>query len=159
MRIIRKIPGLGRNEPLVMPIIRPKTRREFLAQGFMTGGLRAAAFGIQLDGESAHRAASRRWFRHGGRGRRVRITAGAGMIPFICSICRAGHMSARTYSAWSGRPARFPERRRLQQLDSGSMVPNSSTKSFIASLGLRYHSDSAQLRGSRRASQRRRAAR
>ena len=40
MRIIRKIPrGLGRYEPLRhADHPRPTTRRQFLAQGFMTGG-------------------------------------------------------------------------------------------------------------------------
>jgi hypothetical protein len=160
----RKIPkGLGPNEPLRHPDhARPKTRREFLAQGFMTGaasvmlpsglsmlvgprtaraqsctGTQTTSSGLACDIQNAVTACN--------------ITSGAGMIPFICFDLSGGGNIAGS-NVLIGGPA--------GQLDflsvagysklglPGSMVPNSSTKSFVdASLGLRYHSDSAHLRG------------
>jgi len=155
MRIIRKIPrGLGRNEPLRhADHPRPKTRREFLAQGFMTGGasvLLPSVFSLMAnpriaqaqpaligDIQAAVTACG--------------ITAGAGMIPFICFDLSGGANIAgsNVLGGGPGGQLDFLSVAGYSKLGlPGSMVPNSSTTSFIdSSLGLRYHSDSAQLRG------------
>jgi hypothetical protein len=155
MRIIRKIPrGLGRHEPLRhADHPKPTTRREFIAQGFMAGGasvLLPSVFGLMAnpklaraqpplvsDIQSAVQACG--------------ITAGAGMIPFICFDLSGGGNIAGS-NVLVGGPA--------GQLDflsvagysklglPGSMVPSSSTGNFVdATLGLRFHSDSGHLRG------------
>jgi hypothetical protein len=151
MRKIKK--GLGLHEPLRHadhPV--PKTRRQFIAQSFMTGGAtvllpsifslianpRIAQAGLATDIQAAVAA--------------CQISAGAGLIPFICFDLSGGANMVGS-NVLGGGPT--------GQLDflsvagyskqglPGTMVPNSSaTGSFIdASLGLRYHSDSAQLRG------------
>ncbi|HMK85289.1 MAG TPA: hypothetical protein VK437_04960 [Steroidobacteraceae bacterium] len=160
----RKVPkGLGRFEPLRhQDHPKPTTRRQFIAQGFMTGaasvilpsgltmmvgpgaaraqsctGTQPTPSGLACDIQNAVTACN--------------ITNGAGMIPFICFDLSGGANIAGS-NVLIGGPG--------GQLDflsvagyvklglPGSMVPNSSTKSFVdASLGLRYHSDSAHLRG------------
>ncbi|MGO9423786.1 MAG: hypothetical protein ACLP6Z_00235 [Steroidobacteraceae bacterium] len=156
----RKVPkGLGRHEPLKhADHPKPTTRRQFLAQGFMTGtasvllpsGLsmligprvaKAQTCGtpttLACDIQSAVTACG--------------ITTGAGMIPFVCFDLSGGGNIAGS-NVLIGGPG--------GQLDflsvagyskqglPGTMVPNSSTTSFVdSSLGLRYHSDSAHLRG------------
>src|ERR1700683_4754619 len=109
MRIIRKIPkGLGRYEPLRhADHPRPKTRREFIAQGFMTGGasvLLPLVFSLMAnpriaqaqpplvtDIQNAVTACG--------------ITAGAGMIPFICfDLSGGGNIAGPTVLA--GGPTR-----------------------------------------------------
>ena len=154
----RKVPkGLGRHEPLKhADHPKPTTRRQFIAQGFMTGtasvllpsglslliGPRAAnaqscTTGLASDIQTAVT--------------NCQITSGAGMIPFICFDLSGGANIAGS-NVLIGGPG--------GQLDflsvagyskqglPGTMVPNSSTTSFVdSSLGLRYHSDSAQLRG------------
>lgn len=155
MRIIRKIPkGLGRYEPLRhADHPRPKTRREFIAQGFMTGGasvLLPSVFSLMAnpriaqaqpplvtDIQNAVTACG--------------ITAGAGMIPFICFDLSGGGNIAGSNVLAGGPNGQldFLSVAGYSKLGlPGSMVPNSSTKSFVdSSLGLRYHSDSAHLRG------------
>ena len=155
MRIIRKIPkGLGRNEPLRHPDHpRPRTRREFIAQGFMTGGasvLLPSVFSLMAnpriaqaqpplvgDIQTAVTACG--------------ITAGAGMIPFICFDLSGGANIAGSNVLVGGPNGQldFLSVAGYSKLGlPGSMVPNSSAASFVdATLGLRYHSDSAQLRG------------
>jgi hypothetical protein len=160
----RKVPkGLGRHEPLKHPDhSKPSTRRQFIAQGFMAGtasvllpsglsmligprsakaqgctGTQVTSSGLACDIQTAVTACN--------------ITSGAGMVPFICFDLSGGANIAGS-NVLVGGPA--------GQLDflsvagygklglPGTMVPNSSTTSFVdSSLGLRYHSDSAQLRG------------
>jgi hypothetical protein len=161
----RKVPkGLGRHEPLRhADHPKPTTRRQFLAQGFMSGtasvllpsglsmligpraakaqtsctGTQVTSSGLACDIQTAVTACN--------------ITSGAGMIPFICFDLSGGGNIAGS-NVLVGGPS--------GQLDylsvagysklglPGTMVPNSSTTSFVdASLGLRYHSDSAHLRG------------
>ena len=155
MRIIRKIPrGLGRNEPLRhADHPRPTTRRQFLAQGFMTGGasvLLPSVFSLMAnpriaqaqpalvgDIQSAVAACG--------------ITAGAGMIPFICFDLSGGSniVGSNVLGGGPGGQLDFLSVAGYSKQGlPGSMVPNSSTKSFVdSSLGLRYHSDSGHLRG------------
>ena len=149
----RKIPkGLGLREPLRHPDHpRPNTRREFIAQGFMAGGAsvvlpslvsllanpRVADAALAPDIQSAVAACN--------------ITAGAGMIPFICFDLSGGANIAGSNVLVGGPNGQldFLSVAGYSKLGlPGSMVPNSSTTSFVdSSLGLRYHSDSAQMRG------------
>jgi hypothetical protein len=161
MRILRKVPkGLGLREPLKHPDHpRPSTRRQFLSQGFIAGGAsvilpsiysllanpkvaQAQACGgsnqLACDIEAAVQACG--------------ITAGAGMIPFICFDLSGGANIAGSNVLVGGPKGQldFLSVAGYSKLGlPGSMVPNASaTGNFIdASLGLRYHSDSAQMRG------------
>src|SRR5271170_2100651 len=162
----RKVPkGLGRHEPLKhadQP--KPTTRRQFLAQGFMTGtasvllpsglsmlvgprvakaqssctGTQVTSSGLACDIQNAVTACN--------------ITSGAGMIPFICfDLSGGGNIAgSNVLIGGPGGQLDFLSVAGYSRLGlPGNMVPNSSaTGSFVdASLGLRYHSDSAHLRG------------
>ena len=149
----RKIPkGLPRGEPLRHPDHpRPTTRRQFISQGFMAGGAsvllpslagllanpRIANATLAPDLQTAVTACG--------------ISAGAGMIPFICFDLSGGANIAgsNVLLGGSGGQLDFLSVAGYSKLGlPGTMVPNSSTKNFIdASLSLRYHSDSAQMRG------------
>jgi hypothetical protein len=151
----RKVPkGLGRGEPLRHPDHpRPKTRREFIAQGFMAGGasvvlpslaallanpkIAHAQTGLAPDIKSAVTACG--------------ITQGAGMIPFICFDLSGGAniMGSNVLGGMQGGQLDFISVAGYSKLGlPGSMIPNSSTANNIdASLTLRYQKDSAQLRG------------
>jgi hypothetical protein len=130
---------------------RPRTRREFLAQGFITGA--ATVVAPTLAGMLAYPRAARATLAADIQAAvtACNITTGAGLIPFICFDLSGGGNIAGS-NVLVGGPA--------GQLDflsvagysklglPGTMVPNSSTTSFVdASFGLRYHSDSAHLRG------------
>ena len=157
----RKVPkGLGRHEPLKhADHPKPTTRRQFLAQGFMSGtasvllpsGLSmligprvakaqagcTASSGLACDIQTAVTACG--------------ITSGAGMIPFICfDLSGGGNIAgSNVLVGGPGGQLDFLSVAGYSKLGlPGTMVPNSSTKSFVdSSLGLRYHSDSAHLRG------------
>jgi hypothetical protein len=161
----RKIPkGLGRHEPLRHPDHpKPTTRREFLAQGFMSGtasvllpsglsmligpraakaqgsctGTQVTASGLACDIQNTVTACN--------------ITSGAGMIPFICfDLSGGGNIAgSNVLIGGPGGQLDFLSVAGYSKLGlPGTMVPNSSTTSFVdASLGLRYHSDSGHLRG------------
>ena len=149
----RKIPkGLARGEPLRhQDHPRPTTRRQFISQGFMAGGAsvllpslaallanpRIAHAQLAPDLKTAVTACG--------------ITQGAGMIPFICFDLSGGANIAGSNVLVGGPTGQldFLSVAGYSKLGlPGTMVPNSSTTSFIdSSLSLRYHSDSAQLRG------------
>src|SRR5271168_186377 len=131
---------------------RPRTRREFLAQGFITGAAtviaptlagmlaypRAARASLAADIQAAVTACN--------------ITTGAGKIPFICFDLAGGGNIAGSNVLVGGPTGQldFLSVAGYSKLGlPGTMVPNSSaTGSFVdASFGLRYHSDSAHLRG------------
>src|SRR5271156_2333373 len=131
---------------------RPRTRREFLAQGFITGA--ATVVAPTLAGMLAYPRSARATLAADIQAAvtACNITTGAGKIPFICFDLAGGGNIAGS-NVLVGGPA--------GQLDflsvagysklglPGTMVPNASaTGSFVdASFGLRYHSDSAHLRG------------
>jgi hypothetical protein len=131
---------------------RPRTRREFLAQGFISGA--ATVIAPTLAGMLAYPRAARATLAADIQAAvtACNITTGAGKIPFICFDLSGGGNIAGS-NVLVGGPA--------GQLDflsvagysklglPGTMVPNASaTGSFVdASFGLRYHSDSAHLRG------------
>jgi hypothetical protein len=150
----RKIPkGLARGEPLRhQDHPRPTTRRQFIAQGFMAGGASvvlpslaalvanpriANASGLAPDLQAAVTTCG--------------ITQGAGMIPFICFDLSGGANIAGSNVLVGGPKGQldFLSVAGYSKLGlPGTMVPNSSTTNFIdSSLTLRYHSDSAQMRG------------
>jgi hypothetical protein len=131
---------------------RPRTRREFLAQGFITGA--ATVVAPTLAGMLAYPRSARATLAADIQAAvtACNITTGAGKIPFICFDLAGGGNIAGS-NVLVGGPA--------GQLDflsvagysklglPGTMVPNASASgSFVdASFGLRYHSDSAHLRG------------
>ena len=148
-KILRKIPkGLALHEPLRHPDHpRPTTRRQFIAQSFMTGGAtvlmpslfaHAASPALPTDIQTAIT--------------NCQITAGAGLIPFICFDLSGGGniLGSNVLVGGPGGQLDFLSVAGYNKLGlPGTMVPNSSaTGSFVDStFGLRFHSDSAHLRG------------
>lgn len=151
---MRKIPkGLGLHEPLRhQDHPRPTTRRQFIAQSFMTGGatvLMPSIFGLLANPRSANaqlandiQAAVTA----------CGITSGAGLIPFICFDLSGGGniLGSNVLVGGPNGQLDFLSVAGYNKLGlPGTMVPNSSsTGSFVDStFGLRFHSDSAHLRG------------
>jgi hypothetical protein len=149
----KKSKNLGVHDPLrLQEHARPRTRREFVAQSFMTGA--AAVVGPTLLGLLA-----------APRGARAAlapdisplltpcgITTGAGKIPFICFDLAGGGNIAGSNVLVGGPKGQldFLSVAGYNKLGlPGTMVPNpSTTGNFIdSSFGLRFHSDSAHLRG------------
>jgi hypothetical protein len=148
----KKSKALGLNEPLRHnDHPRPRTRREFVAQSFMTGA--ATVIGPSLLGALAPRSA------HAQLAPDIQallnpcqITTGAGTIPFICFDLAGGGNIAGSNVLVGGPKGQldFLSVAGYNKLGlPGTMVPSSSAAgSFVdASFGLRYHSDSAHLRG------------
>src|SRR5882724_12555360 len=149
----KKSKALGIHDPLLLQEHpRPRTRREFVAQSFMTGAAtviaptlagmlaypRAAQATLASDIQSAVSACN--------------ITTGAGKIPFICFDLAGGGNIAGSNVLVGGPQGQldFLSVAGYSKLGlPGSMVPNpSATGNFIdSSFGLRFHSDSAHLRG------------
>jgi hypothetical protein len=150
---MRKLPkGLGLHEPLLHPDHpRPRTRRQFIAQSFMTGGasvLMPSVFSLLASPKANAQLASDIQTAV----QQCGITAGAGLIPFICFDLSGGGnvLGSNVLVGGPGGQLDFLSVAGYNKLGlPGTMVPNSSsTGSFIDStFGLRYHSDSAHLRG------------
>jgi hypothetical protein len=150
---MRKIPkGLGLHEPLRHPDHpRPRTRRQFIAQSFMTGGasvLVPSIFSLLASPRANAQLAPDITTAV----QQCGITAGAGLIPFICFDLSGGGNVLGSNVLVGGPHGQldFLSVAGYNKLGlPGTMVPNSSsTGSFIDnSFGLRYHSDSAHLRG------------
>lgn len=132
---------------------RPTTRRQFLAQGFIAGGatvLMPSVLGL-LGGARTARASNLAPDIQAAVAA-CNITAGSGNIPFICFDLSGGGNIAGSNVLVGGRGGQldFLSVAGYSKLGlPGTMVPNpSTTGNFIdASLGLRFHSDSAHLRG------------
>jgi hypothetical protein len=130
---------------------RPRTRREFLAQGFMTGAatvIGPALLGGLAPGSARAQLASDIQALLGP----CNITTGAGTIPFICFDLAGGGNIAGSNVLVGGPNGQldFLSVAGYNKLGlPGTMVPSASASgSFVdASFGLRYHSDSAHLRG------------
>ncbi len=144
--------ALGLHEPLRHnDHSRPRTRREFVAQSFMTGA--ATVIGPSLLGALAPRDARAQLAPD------IQalltpcgITTGAGTIPFICfDLAGGGNIAgSNVLVGGPGGQLDFLSVAGYNKLGlPGTMVPSSSAAgSFVdASFGLRYHSDSAHLRG------------
>jgi len=152
---IRKPRALLPHEPLRHPDHpRPVTRRQFLSQGFIGGGVAVAgvsAFSLFADPRQAYAAlapdiAALKLSP-------CNIVPGAGMIPFICfDLAGGGNIAgSNVLVGQQGGQLDFLSTAGYNKLGlPGNMVPNSSVGagSFIdRSLGLAFHSDSAYLRG------------
>jgi hypothetical protein len=143
---------LGLNEPFRhQDHPRPRTRREFLAQGFITGA--ASVVGpslLSMLGTRQARATLPTDISALLAG--CQITTGAGTIPFICFDLAGGGNIAGSNVLVGGPKGQldFLSVAGYNKLGlPGTMVPNpSTTGNFIdSSFGLRFHSDSAHLRG------------
>jgi hypothetical protein len=149
----KKSKSLGLHEPLRhQDHSRPRTRREFVAQGFMTGA--ATILGPSLLGLLAQprtaRAALATDIQTAVSG--CGITTGAGKIPFICFDLAGGGNIAGSNVLVGGPKGQldFLSVAGYSKLGlPGTMVPSPSTSgNFInSSFGLRFHGDSAHLRG------------
>ena len=143
----------GLNDPFLhQDHPRPRTRREFLAQGFLTGA--GTVIAPTLAGMLAYPRAARATLASDIQNAvtACNITTGAGKIPFICFDLAGGGNIAGSNVLVGGPHGQldFLSVAGYSKLGlPGSMVPNASaTGSFVdASFGLRYHSDSAHLRG------------
>jgi hypothetical protein len=156
----KKTKALGLHEPLRhQDHPRPKTRREFIAQSFMTGGASVILPSIftllanprvaqaQSCGTPTTLACDIQTAVT-----QCQITAGSGMIPFICFDLTGGGNIAGSNVLVGGPKGQldFLSVAGYSKLGlPGTMVPNASaTGSFVDStFGLRFHSDSAHLRG------------
>src|SRR6202163_159373 len=153
MRMRKPPRALGPNEPFRHPDHpRPTTRREFVAQGFLTGAatiLGPSLLGLLADPRVA-RAALATDIQQAVTA--CGITTGAGKIPFICFDLAGGGNIAGSNVLVGGPKGQldFLSVAGYSKLGlPGTMVPNpSTTGNFIDStFGLRFHSDSAHLRG------------
>ncbi len=152
MRKKSKAPA-GLNEPFRhQDHPRPRTRREFLAQGFITGA--ATVVAPTLAGLMAYPRAARANLANDIQAMvsACGITTGAGLIPFIAfDLAGGGNIAgSNVLVGGPGGQLDFLSVAGYSKLGlPGSMVPNASaTGSFVdSSLGLRFHSDSAHLRG------------
>ena len=152
---MRKKPkSIGLNAPLRHPDHpRPRTRREFIAQGFMTGAatvmvpsMISGLFTPRL----AHATLSPTFKDFAEQ--ICLITGGAGKIPFIAFDLAGGANVAGSNVLVGGQGGQldFLTTAGYSKLGlPGNMIPNPSlTGNFIDStFGLRFHSDSAYLRG------------
>src|SRR5271168_2568485 len=148
----KKTKALGIHDPLLLQEHpRPRTRREFVAQSFMTGA--ATVIAPTLAGMLAYPRAARASLAPDNQAAvtACNITTGAGKIPFICFDLAGGGNIAGSNVLVGGPNGQldFISVAGYSKLGlPGTMVPNASaTGSFVdASFGLRYHSDSAHLR-------------
>jgi len=149
----KKTKALGIHDPLLLQEHpRPRTRREFVAQSFMTGA--ATVIAPTLAGMLAYPRAARATLATDIQAAvtACNITTGAGKIPFICFDLAGGGNIAGSNVLVGGPKGQldFLSVAGYSKLGlPGSMVPSpSATGNFIdSSFGLRYHSDSAHLRG------------
>jgi hypothetical protein len=149
----KKSKALGLHEPLrLQEHPRPRTRREFLAQSFITGS--ATVIGPSLLAMLAAPRTARATLAGDIQSLLTpcSISTGAGKIPFICFDLSGGGNIAGSNVLVGGPKGQldFLSVAGYSKLGlPGTMVPNpSTTGNFIdASFGLRYHSDSAHLRG------------
>ncbi len=153
--IIRKQPPrtLQRHEPIRHDSAhkRPVTRRDFIAQSFLSGAatvIAPTALGMLLNPRQALALDQDIAAQKVACG----ITSGAGKIPFICfDLSGGGNIAgSNVLVGGGGGQSDFLSSAGYAKLGlPGSMVPNSSaTGSFIESrLGLLFHADSAHARG------------
>jgi hypothetical protein len=152
----RKQRSLGLNEPLKHEAHkRPVTRRDFLAQGFLTGAATVVApaiLGALLSPRRAQAALSDDMrFLADPANDICNIQQGAGRIPFICFDLAGGANIAgsNVLVGKEGGQLDFLSTQGYSKLGlPGDMLPNNATTNFVnTELGLAFHSDSAFLRG------------
>jgi hypothetical protein len=149
----KKSKALGIHEPLRnLNHPRPSTRREFMAQGFLTGA--ATVIAPTLAGMFAYPRAAQATLAGDIQAAvtACNITTGAGLIPFICFDLQGGGNIAGSNVLVGGPKGQldFLSVAGYSKLGlPGTMVPNASAtgSNVDASFGLRYHADSAHLRG------------
>jgi hypothetical protein len=149
----KKSKALGIHEPLRnLDHPRPRTRREFMAQGFLTGA--ATVIAPTMAGMLAYPRAARATLAADIQAAvtACNITTGAGLIPFICFDLQGGGNIAGSNVLVGGPKGQldFLSVAGYSKLGlPGTMVPNASAtgSNVDASFGLRYHADSAHLRG------------
>jgi hypothetical protein len=153
--IIRKKPprALKRHEPIRHESAhkRPVSRRDFLAQGFLSGAatvIAPTALGLLLN----PRLASALDPDIAAQKVACGITSGAGKIPFICfDLAGGGNIAgSNVLVGGAGGQQDFLTSAAYAKMGlPGSMLPNASAAgSFIESrLGLLFHADSAHARG------------
>jgi hypothetical protein len=151
----RRKQALGLNDPLRHPDHpRPLTRREFLGQGFVTGGIAlagASAFSLFANPRAAYAALSPDIAAL--KNAPCNIVPGAGKIPFICFDLAGGANIAgsNVLVGQQGGQLDFLSTAGYSKLGlPGNMTPNTSigAGSFVdQQLGLAFHGDSAFLRG------------
>jgi hypothetical protein len=143
--------ALALNEPLRHPDHkRPISRRDFLAQGFMTGAASVmvpSMLGAMLNPRMAKAALSGDI----NPSNFCNIQNGAGKVPFICFDLAGGANIAgsNVLVGQAGGQLDFLSTAGYSKLGlPGNMTPANSTTNFInTELGLAFHSDSAFLRG------------
>lgn len=132
---------------------RPVTRRDFLAQGFITGAAtviaptmiasllkpqRAAALSTDLNAIAVHQEL-------------CNIRPGSGKVPFICFDLAGGANIAGSNALVGGAGGQldFLSTQGYSKLGlPGNMLPNNATTNFVDTrLGIAFHSQSAMLRG------------
>jgi hypothetical protein len=147
---------LGLNEPLKHGSHkRPVTRRDFLAQGFITGSATVVApsiLGAMLGSRKAHAALGPDLrFLADPANDICNIQQGAGKIPFICFDLAGGAniVGSNVLVGKEGGQLDFLSTQGYaKQGLPGDMLPNNATTDFInEEFGLMFHSDSAFLRG------------
>ena len=151
----RRKQALGLNDPLRHPDHpQPLTRREFLGQGFVTGGIAlagASAFSLFANPRAAYAALSPDIAAL--KNAPCNIVPGAGKIPFICFDLAGGANIAgsNVLVGQQGGQLDFLSTAGYSKLGlPGNMTPNTSigAGSFVdKQLGLAFHGDSAFLRG------------
>jgi hypothetical protein len=147
--------ALGLNEPFRHPDhARPRTRREFVAQGFMTGAATIVGPSLLalLAGPRTARGATLLAADIQAAVTACGITTGAGKIPFLCFDLAGGGNIAGSNVLVGGPKGQldFLSVAGYNKLGlPGTMVPSpSAAGNFIdGTFGLRFHSDSAHLRG------------
>ena len=153
MRYRKPPKALGPTEPFRHPDHpRPTTRRQFVAQGFLTGA--ATILGPSLVGLMAAPRAARATLAPDIQQAVAAcgITTGAGKIPFICfDLAGGGNIAgSNVLVGGPGGQLDFLSVAGYSKLGlPGTMVPNSSAagSNIDATFGLRFHVDSAHLRG------------
>src|SRR5271163_684663 len=149
----KKTKALGIHEPLrLQEHPRPRTRREFLAQSFITGSAWVVGPSLLATLAAPHSARASLATDINALLGPCSISTGAGKIPFICFDLAGGGNIAGSNVLVGGPKGQldFLSVAGYSKLGlPGTMVPNpSTTGNFIdSSFGLRYHSDSAHLRG------------
>jgi hypothetical protein len=130
---------------------RPTTRRDFLAQGFLSGAatvLAPSALGMLLRSRRANALSTDM----GNLASQLcEISAGSGKVPFICFDLAGGANIAgsNVLVGQQGGQLDFLSTAGYSKLGlPGDMLPNSSTTNFVnTEFGLAFHTDSAFLRG------------
>src|SRR5579859_4544276 len=149
----KRTKALGIHEPLrLQEHSRPRTRREFVAQSFMTGA--ATVIAPTLAGMLAYPKAARAVLPADIQAAvtACSITTGAGKIPFICFDLAGGGNIGGSNVLVGGPKGQldFLSVAGYSKLGlPGTMVPNASASgnNVDATFGLRFHADSAHLRG------------